>query len=745
MRVYEVAKELNVPTKALRDLVERKLNITYSSHMSTMEDEDIEKVKAIYKENRQNAKDRKEKTEKPKKQEEEEGKKRHKKKNKPSSKKKAWNSDDGEDEEDEARLEHKLKDQAKAKNKKKEAKNRKKGKKDQAPAKDQAPKKPEKAKEEAKAAPQEEEEFDAIIEIPAEITVGDFSKAIHQDAMAVITVLIKMGIMAGLNESITFETAEKVADHFGVLITEPEETVQDEIFDQLDFEDAPNTLKSRPPVITVMGHVDHGKTSILDAIRETAVTRGEAGGITQHIGASVAYVNGHKLTFLDTPGHEAFTQMRARGAKTTDIVILVVAADDGVMPQTVEAINHAKAAGVPIVVAINKMDRYEANPERVKQELMEYELVPEEWGGDTIMVPVSAKTKEGIEDLLENVVLLSEIMELKANPKRAAVGVIIEAQLEKGKGATASILVQKGTLTDDDYVVSGTVSGHIRAMEDSFGKRVKKAGPSTPVKIMGLSDLPEAGDKIYAVKDEKVARDFAAKAEERARKERLNMTTHVSLDDLHMQISEEGLKELNLVVKTDVKGTIDALAGSLEKLSNDQVKVNIIHGAVGGISESDVMLAVASNAIIIGFNVRPNQGAIAQAERESIDIRTYRVIYDAIEDIKKAIEGMLAPDIVEEVSGRAEVRDTFKVPNGGVVAGIYVLSGKMVRNYKARLLRDDVVIFEGDIASLRRFKDDVREVAQGYEGGLGIANYNDIKVGDMIECYHEVEVAQKLD
>ena len=742
MRVYEVAKELNVPTKALRDLMEKKLNLTYPSHMSTIEDEDIEKVKAIYRENRQNARDRKEKAAAPSAE-----KKDPKKKDKSPSHKKAKKAKNREDleEEEEDRLEAKLKNQAKARTKKKASKQGEEKKKKPQAKKEEKVQKPEKAREEEKTPPQEEDEFDAIIEIPAEITVGDFAKVIHQDAMQVITVLIKMGIMAGLNESITFETAEKVADHFGVLITEPEESLQDEIFDHLDFEDAPKTLKTRPPVITVMGHVDHGKTSILDAIRETAVTRGEAGGITQHIGASVAYVNGHKLTFLDTPGHEAFTQMRARGAKTTDIVILVVAADDGVMPQTVEAINHAKAANVPIVVAINKMDRHGANPDRVKQELMEYELVAEEWGGDTIMVPVSAKTKEGIEDLLDNVVILSEILELKANPKRPAVGVIIESQLEKGKGATASILVQKGTLTDDDYVVSGTVSGHIRAMEDSFGKRVKKAGPSMPVKIMGLSDLPEAGDKIYAVKDEKVAREYAEKAAQRARKERLNMTTHVSLDDLHMQISEEGLKELNLVVKTDVKGTIDALAGSLEKLSNEEVKVNIIHGAVGGISESDVMLAVASNAIIIGFNVRPNQGAIAQAARESIDIRTYRVIYDAIEDIKKAIEGMLSPDIVEEVTGRAEVRDTFKVPNAGLVAGIYVVSGKMVRNYQARLLRNDVVIFEGDIASLRRFKDDVREIAHGYEGGLGIANYNDIKVGDMIECYHEVEVAQKLD
>lgn len=432
--------------------------------------------------------------------------------------------------------------------------------------------------------------------------------------------------------------------------------------------------------------------------------------------------------------------MRSRGAQTTDIVILVVAADDGVMPQTIEAINHSKAAGVPIVVAINKMDRPGADPNRVMTELAEQGLVPEEWGGDVIMIPISAKTHQGIEDLLQMVIMVAEMEELKANPKRPAIGVVLESQIERGRGATASVLVQTGTLYDKDYVVSGQVSGHIRAMFDSHGKKVHKAGPSVPVKITGLSDLPEAGDAIYAVSNEKAARSFAEKVAQRNRDERLNKTTHISLDDLHMQISEDGLKELNLIVKTDVKGTIDALAGSLAKLSNDEVKVNIIHGAVGGISESDVMLATASNAIIIGFNVRPNQGAIRQAERDEIDIRTYRVIYDAIEDIEQAIKGMLSPTIKEEVLGRCEVRDTFKVPNAGTVAGIYVTSGKIVRNAGVRLLRNDVVIHEGTISSLRRFKDDVKEIASGFEGGLGIDRYNDVKVGDSIECFHEVEV-----
>lgn len=597
------------------------------------------------------------------------------------------------------------------------------------------------AKAEKVAVEQVQEDItDAIIEIPNEITVGDFAKAIHQNSMSVITELIKMGIMASLNESITFETAEKIADKFGILITEPEETDVDELFALLDFDDPKNSLVGRPPVVTVMGHVDHGKTSLLDAIRSTQVTRGEAGGITQHIGASTIDFEGRHITFLDTPGHEAFTQMRARGAKATDIAILVVAADDGVMPQTVEAINHAKAAKVPVIVAINKMDKYGADPNRVMQELAEQGLMPEEWGGDTVMIPVSAKSGMGVDDLLQMILMVAEMEELKANPKRNAVGIIIESQLEKGRGATASILVQKGTLYDTDYIVSGQVSGHIRAMFDSHGNKVKSAGPSIPVKIIGLSDLPEAGDHIYAVNDEKTARDFAEKAQERAKNERLNSTTHVSLDDLAMQISEAGLKELNIIVKTDVKGTIDALAGSLEKLGNEEVKVNIIHGAVGGISESDVMLATASNAIIIGFNVRPNQGAISLAERDEIEMRTYRVIYEAIEDIQKAIKGMLAPKFEEEVLGRAEIRNTFKIPNAGTIGGIYVTSGKIVRNASIRLLRNDIVIHEGKISSLKRFKDDAKEIATNYEGGLGIENYNDIKIGDQVECFHEVEV-----
>ena len=734
MRVYELAKELGYSSKDFRDLLETEFNLTYPSHMSNMEDSDIELIREFIED---------------KKKEEVSPLTATKEKlNSDSAKKsKTTKLTEIDDDFEEFPKAKKHKKPAEAKPKKTRKIEALDGDEEAvAPVPGKASAKKNKKNKQQKRAPKKEEpedDFDQIIEIPSEITVSDFAKAIRKSSTDVIFELIKIGVMASLNESITFETAEKVAEKFGILITEPEEVDVDELFQQLDFEDDEKSLKLRPPVITVMGHVDHGKTSILDAIRNTQVTRGEAGGITQHIGASTVVYDGHHITQLDTPGHEAFTQMRARGAKATDIAILVVAADDGVMPQTIEAINHAKAAGVPIIVAINKMDKYEADPNRVKQELTEHGLLSEDWGGDTIMVPVSAKTGEGIDELLENVLVVAELSELKANPKRKAVGIVIESQFEKGRGATASILVQKGTLTDDDYVVSGQISGHIRAMFDALGNKVKTAGPSYPVKIIGLSDLPEAGDRIYAVSDEKIAREFAEKAQERAKKEKLNKTTHVSLDDLHMQISEDGLKELNIIVKTDVKGTIDALAGSIEKLGNNEVKVNIIHGAVGGISESDVMLAAASNAIIIGFNVRPNQGAIVMADKDKIEMRTYRVIYDAIEDIEKAIKGMLAPVYEEEVLGRAEVRDTFRVPNVGTVAGIYVISGKMVRNAQVRLLRNDIVIHEGNIASLRRFKDDVKEVAQNYEGGLGIENYNDVKVGDHIECYHSVEVDRK--
>ncbi len=572
------------------------------------------------------------------------------------------------------------------------------------------------------------------IEVGETIVVREFAEKLNITPAQVITKLIGLGIMANQNQTIDFDTADLIGEEFGFNIIPLEIEEERDEFD-LDYEDDPKNLKPRPPVVTVMGHVDHGKTSLLDAIRKTHVTKQEAGGITQHIGASIVNVEGKKIVFLDTPGHEAFTSMRARGTQVTDLAILVVAADDGVMPQTVEAINHAKAAKVPIIVAINKIDKPDANIDRIKQELTEYGLIPEEWGGDTITVPVSALRSEGIDELLEMILLLAEMQELKANPNRKAVGTVIEAQLDKGKGPVATVLVQKGTLRVGDMVVCGSASGRIRAMFDDKGRNVKKAGPSIPVAILGLSEVPHSGEMVYAVKDEKTARHYADKKKESIREEQLRSTQKVSLDDLFEQIQLGEVKELNIIIKTDVRGTIDAIEQSLHKLENEEVRVNVIHGGVGGITETDIMLASASNAIVIGFNVRPTLNALDIAKEEKVDVRTYRVIYDAIEDIKSAINGMLDPEYKEVVIGRAQVRATFKVPNAGTVAGIYVQDGKITRNSSIRLLRNDIVIFEGKISSLKRFKDDVREVLAGYEGGLGLENYNDIKEGDTLEAY----------
>lgn len=579
------------------------------------------------------------------------------------------------------------------------------------------------------------------IKIPESITVKDFSESLGINSSQVISKLIALGIMAGLNQEIDFDCASLIAEEFGktVILETPEITEENEIL-SLDYEDKKEDLVTRPPVVTVMGHVDHGKTSLLDYIRKSKVTSQEAGGITQHIGAYTVNINNSKIVFLDTPGHEAFTAMRSRGAKVTDISILVVAADDGVMPQTIEAINHSKDAGVPIIVAINKIDKEGANPERVKTELADNGLLPEDWGGDVITIPVSAKTGEGIDELLEMVLMVAEVEELKANPNRMAIGTVIEAQLDKGRGPVATILVQKGTLNSGDIVISGTSTGRIRAMFDDKGKKIKKATPSTPAVILGLSEVPEAGSFIYAVKDEKIARGYAQRILNVQKENMIASGNKVSLDDLFDKIQDGNLKEIKIIIKTDVRGTVDAVKNSLEKLSNEEVKVNIIHGAVGGINESDVMLAAASNAIIIGFNVRPSQGAIDLSRHENVDIRTYRVIYDAIEDIKLAVKGMLAPTFVEEVIGRAEVRATFKVPGIGTVAGVYVLNGKVTRNAKVRLLRDGIILHEGEISSLKRFKDDAKELLTGYEGGLGIANYNDLKETDIIEAYIDKEV-----
>lgn len=548
--------------------------------------------------------------------------------------------------------------------------------------------------------------------------------------------------MASQNEEIDEDTCILIADDFGVEIEiqekEPELSMEEKL--NLDYEDNESDLKQRPPVVTVMGHVDHGKTSLLDFIKESHVQNSEAGGITQHIGAYTVNVNGKKVTFLDTPGHEAFTSMRLRGTQITDIAILVVAADDGVMPQTIEAISHAKSAGVPIIVAVNKMDKPTANPEKVKQELLENGLMPEDWGGDTIMAPVSAKTGEGVNELLEMIQLVAEMQELKANPNRRAIGTVIEAKLDKGKGPMATVLVQKGTLKFGDSVVSGITSGRIRAMTDDKNKNIKKAGPSMPAVILGLADVPNSGDVIYAVEDDKVARAIADKNRESVREERIHAGVKVSLENLFDKIKEGEMKDLNIVVKGDVKGSVEALIQSLLKLSNEEVKINIIHSGVGGINESDITLASAASAIVVGFNVRPNINAFELAKAEEVDVRTYRVIYDIINDIESAAKGMLEPTIVEEIQGRLEVRQTFRLPGNKVIAGVYVLNGKIPRKSMVKVLRDDIVIHEGEISSLKRFKDDVKELATGYEGGMTLDSFNDIKEGDVFESYILKEV-----
>ena len=577
------------------------------------------------------------------------------------------------------------------------------------------------------------------IKVGETITVKELASKMTYPVTDVIKKLMLLGTMATINQELDFETASLIAEEFGIAVEElPPEVDLTEI---PEFEDDPKNLALRPPVVTVMGHVDHGKTSLLDAIRKTNVTDREAGGITQHIGAYVVSIKGQKITFLDTPGHEAFTAMRMRGANSTDIAVLVVAADDGVMPQTVEAINHAKAAGVEIIVAINKVDKPSANIERVKQELSEYELIPEDWGGSTIFVPVSAKTHQGIEELLEMILLTSEVCELKANPKRKARGLVIEAQLDKGKGPVATILVQKGTLHVGDFIAAGASSGKVRAMMDDKGRRVKEAGPSTPVEILGLSDVPNAGEVLVATENDKEAKNFAATFISENKNRLLEETkAKMSLDDLFSQIQEGNLKELNLIVKADVQGSVEAVKQSLVKLSNDEVVVKVIHGGVGAINESDVTLASASNAIIIGFNVRPDATAKATAEQEGVDLRLYRVIYQAIEDVEAAMKGMLDPVFEEKVIGHAEVRQIFKASGVGNIAGSYVLDGVFQRGCTVRISREGKQIFEGPLASLKRFKDDVKEVKAGYECGLVFEGFNDIQELDQVEAYIMVEV-----
>ena len=688
IRVYELAKELNISSKKLIEMLMEEFNVEVKNHMSVIEDEDAELIKEFLT-----------------------GVDTEELKDDNDDKKKSIV-----DEYEDILSEEVNKGNKKKKKTKKQI-----------------------AAEKAKA----EQEFaeNTILEIGETITVKELADMLKKPYADVIKNLMFLGIMAAVNQEIDYNTAEKLCEKYEIMCEKKEESSELETLN-VEEEDDENLVK-RPPIVTVMGHVDHGKTSLLDAIRKTKVIDSEAGGITQHIGAYTVTINGEKITFLDTPGHEAFTAMRARGAQITDIVILVVAADDGIMPQTKEAISHCKAANVPIVVAINKIDKPGANIDKVKQELTEYGLVSEDWGGDTICVPVSAKKGINLDQLLEMVLLTAEMLELKANPNRKAMGTVIEAKLDKGRGAVASLLVQSGTLSVGDSILVGSTYGRIRAMFNDDGKKIKSAGPSMPVEILGLSEVPAAGDRFNEVKDEKTARDMAEKRKEKLKIETLNSNHRVSLEDLYNQIREGKVKELAIIVKADVQGSVEAIKQSLEKLSTDDVKVRVIHGGVGAITETDVTLATASNAIIIGFNVRPDGNASALAEKEEVEIKTYRIIYDAIEDVKSAMIGMLEPEYREVILGKAEIRETYKISNVGTIAGCYVLDGKIVRNSEVRIIREGVVVFEGVLASLKRFKDDVKEVASGYECGLSIDRFNDIKVGDIIEAFKMEAIIRK--
>ncbi len=573
-------------------------------------------------------------------------------------------------------------------------------------------------------------------------TVMEFAHLLGRKTGDIIKKLISLGVMANINQELDMDTLILLGQEFGTQVEA--KITKEDILIAAEEADDPASLKERPPVVTIMGHVDHGKTSLLDAIRQANVQASEAGGITQHIGAYQVEINNRKITFLDTPGHEAFTAMRARGAQCTDIAILVVAADDGVMPQTVEAINHAKGANVPIIVAVNKIDKEGANPERIKQELTEHGLVTEDWGGETIFAEVSAKTRQGIDQLLEMILLVADMGDLKANPDRKAKGVVVEAKLDKGRGPVATVLVQNGTLETGDFLIAGTAQGRVRAMNDERGRQLKKAGPSTPVEIVGLSEVPQAGDIFQAVSDERLAKQIASERMAVKREEVIHSRSRISLDDLFAQIQTGEVKDLNIIIKADVQGSIEALKSSLEKLSNDEVRVQTIHQAVGGITEADVDFASASNAIILGFNVRPDVNARKAAEANQVDIRLYRVIYNAIEDVKSALSGLLKPEIRESVIGRAEVRQIIKVPKVGAIAGCYILEGKITRGCQVRVIRDNIVIFEGHLGSLRRFKDDVKEVATNFECGIGIDRFNDFQMGDNIEGFIMEEIKREL-
>ncbi|EKY22110.1 translation initiation factor IF-2 [Clostridium celatum DSM 1785] len=681
IRVYELAKELNVSSKDLINLLMDEFSVEVKNHMSVIEDEDAALIKELL-------------------------------------------GDSASDESKKSLVDEYEEELAESLNK--------------------GVRKKKKTKKELE---REEVERNAeaacgVIEIGETITVKELCEKLGKPTNDVIKNLIFLGVMAGVNQEIDFATAEKLCEKYEVLVEKKEAETELEAFED-ENDVVEENLEKRPPIVTIMGHVDHGKTSLLDAIRHAKVTASEAGGITQHIGAYTVSLNGEKITFLDTPGHEAFTAMRARGAQVTDIVILVVAADDGIMPQTKEAINHCKAADVPMIVAINKIDRPGANIDRVKQELTEHGLVSEDWGGDTICVPVSAKTGENLESLLEMVLLTAEMQELVADPNRKAKGTVIEAKLDKGRGAVASLLIQNGTLNVGDSILVGSTYGRIRAMFDDRGKKIKSAGPSIPVEILGLSEVPAAGDRFVVCKDEKTARNMAELRKQKIKADSHQASHRVSLEDLYSQIQEGKVKELAIVVKADVQGSVEAIRQSLEKLSTDDVKVRVIHGAVGAITETDVTLAAASNALIIGFNVRPDSNATIAAEKENINLKTYRIIYDAIEDVKSAMIGMLDPEYKEVVNGKAEVRMTYKISNVGTIAGCYVLDGKIVRSSEVRVIRDGIVIFESTLASLKRFKDDVKEVAKGYECGLSVEKFNDLKEGDIIESFTMEAIKRK--
>lgn len=682
IRVYELAKELNVSSKNLINLLMEEFGVEVKNHMSVIEDEDATLIKELL-------------------------------------------GDTSSESEGKKSLVDEYEDEL-AESLNKGVKRKKKNKKEL----------------EKEQAGQNAEAACGVIEIGDTITVKELCEKLGKPANDVIKNLIFLGVMAGVNQEIDFATAEKLCEKYEVLVEKKENEVELEAFEE-DTDVVEENLVKRPPIVTIMGHVDHGKTSLLDAIRHAKVTASEAGGITQHIGAYTVSLNGEKITFLDTPGHEAFTAMRARGAQVTDIVILVVAADDGIMPQTKEAINHCKAANVPMIVAINKIDRPGANIDRVKQELTEHGLVSEDWGGDTICVPVSAKTGENLESLLEMVLLTAEMQELTADPNRKAKGTVIEAKLDKGRGSVASLLIQNGTLNVGDSILVGSTYGRIRAMFDDRGKKIKSAGPSIPVEILGLSEVPAAGDRFIVCKDEKTARNMAELRKQKIKADSHQASNRVSLEDLYSQIQEGKVKELAIVVKADVQGSVEAIRQSLEKLSTDDVKVRVIHGAVGAITETDVTLAAASNALVIGFNVRPDGNATVQAEKENIEIKTYRIIYDAIEDVKSAMIGMLEPEYKEVVNGKAEVRMTYKISNVGTIAGCYVTDGKIVRNSEIRVIRDGIVIFESTLASLKRFKDDAKEVAKGYECGLSVEKFNDLKEGDFIESFTMEAIKRK--